>query len=213
MTPKRAGLPLTFQEDNDATESESAAARAGAWAVIFKNPNIQAIAVMYFLLKLARYSLLFWLPLYLSQKLHYSDERAGYTSSLFEMIGFLGPILAGYASDRLLRSRRFPVGATMLWVLGFMCLVQPLANLAGFWGTAISISIIGILVYGPDTLMSGAAVQDSTRNATTGLALGYVDGVGPAANCSPPMWWRALCGGSGGIARSRFSRLHPLLPA
>lgn len=176
--PKSAGLSITFGEDHDGVERESATASRRRWALLFKNPNIQAIAVMYFLLKLARYSLLFWLPLYLSQKLHYSDERAGYTSSLFEMIGFLGPILAGYASDRLLRSRRFPVGATMLWVLGFMCLVQPLANLAGFWGTAVSISVIGILVYGPDTLMSGAAVQDSTRNSSTGLALGYVDGIG-----------------------------------
>ncbi len=26
--------------------------------------------------------------------------------------------------------------------------------------------------------MSGAAVQDSTRNSSTGLALGYVDGIG-----------------------------------
>ncbi len=132
--PKSAGLSITFGEDNDGVERESATASRRRWALLFKNPNIQAIAVMYFLLKLARYSLLFWLPLYLSQKLHYSDERAGYTSSLFEMIGFLGPILAGYASDRLLRSRRFPVGATMLWVLGFMCLVQPLANLAGILG-------------------------------------------------------------------------------
>ena len=172
--PRRAGL----QEDQGDDLGEVAPGPRRSWALLLKNPNIQAIAAMYFLLKLARYSLLFWLPLYLSQKLHYSDERAGYTSSLFEMIGFLGPILAGYASDRWLASRRFPVGAVMLWALGLICLVQPLANLAGFWGTAVSISVIGILVYGPDTLMSAAAVQDSARSADTGLALGYVDGVG-----------------------------------
>ena len=176
--PRRAGLPASLQEDDDEATGEVAPSPRRSWALLLKNPNIQAIAGMYFLLKLARYSLLFWLPLYLSQKLRYSDERAGYTSSLFEMIGFLGPILAGYASDRLLGSRRFPVGAVMLWMLGLMCLVQPLANLAGFWGTAVSISIIGILVYGPDTLMSASAVQDSAHSGDTGLSLGYVDGVG-----------------------------------
>ncbi len=176
--PRRAGLSASFQEDREDVLGETTPGAHSSWAFLLKNPNIQAIAAMYFLLKLARYSLLFWLPLYLSQKLRYSDERAGYTSSLFEMIGFLGPILAGYASDRWLGSRRFPVGAVMLWALGLICLVQPLANLAGFWGTAVSISVIGILVYGPDTLMSAAAVQDSARSADTGLALGYVDGVG-----------------------------------
>lgn len=176
--PKRAGLSVSLQKDDTDSSGERKAGSLLSWALLLKNPNIQAIAVMYFLLKLARYSLLFWLPLYLSQKLHYSDERAGYTSSLFELVGFLGPILAGYASDRLMGSRRFPVGAVMLWVLGLMCLVEPLANLAGFWGTAISISVLGILVYGPDTLMSGAAVQDSASSADTGLALGYVDGIG-----------------------------------
>ena len=176
--PRRAGLSVSLQEEDDEAIGEVAPSPRRSWALLLKNPNIQAIAGMYFLLKLARYSLLFWLPLYLSQKLRYSDERAGYTSSLFEMIGFLGPILAGYASDRLLGSRRFPVGAVMLWMLGLMCLVQPLANLAGFWGTAVSISIIGILVYGPDTLMSASAVQDSAHSGDTGLSLGYVDGVG-----------------------------------
>lgn len=176
--PRRAGLSVSLQEDEEDAGGELAASPRRSWALLLKNPNIQAIAAMYFLLKLARYSLLFWLPLYLSQKLRYSDERAGYTSSLFEMIGFLGPLLAGYASDRLLGSRRFPVGAVMLWALGLMCLVQPLANVAGFWGTAVSISVIGILVYGPDTLMSASAVQDSARSADTGLSLGYVDGVG-----------------------------------
>ena len=177
--PKSAGLSVSFQqEEDDAAGGGNTPSSRESCEFLFRNPNIQAIAAMYFLLKLARYSLLFWLPLYLSQRLHYSDGRAGYTSSLFEMVGFLGPILAGYVSDRLLGSRRFPVGAVMLWVLGLMCLAQPIANLGGPWGTAISISIIGILVYGPDTLMSGAATQDSAGAAHTGLALGYVDGVG-----------------------------------
>jgi sugar phosphate permease len=170
--PRDAGLDISFQE------GEERPGEGRSWPRLLRNPNIQAIAAMYFLLKLARYSLLFWLPLYFSQKLHYSDERAGYTSSVFEMIGFLGPIIAGYVSDRLLGSRRFPVGAIMLWALGLVCLLHPLANLAGFWGTVVSISVIGILVYGPDALMSVAAVQDSAGAADTGMALGYVDGIG-----------------------------------
>ena len=41
------------------------------------------------------YSLMFWLPLYLIQRLKYSPGEAGYTSSLFELVGFGGAPLGG----------------------------------------------------------------------------------------------------------------------
>lgn len=178
-TPRDAGLAVRFADEPGRPDAPRGRRNTReTWRVLVRDRNIQAIACMYFLLKLTRYSLLFWLPLYLSQRLHFSDERSGYTSSLFELVGFLGPLLAGYVSDRLLNSRRFPVGAVMLWALAIACLFQPLSNGAGFWGTAITISIIGILVYGPDTLMAGAAVQDFARRGDTAQALGYVNGVG-----------------------------------
>ncbi|MGA2436190.1 MAG: MFS transporter, partial [Bryobacteraceae bacterium] len=173
--PKQAGIMARIEDDCQ-TAAPASATRT-SWAFL-RSGNIQAIACMYFLVKLMRYSLLFWLPLYLSQRLHYSDGRAGYTSSLFELVGFLGPIIAGYISDRMLESRRFPVGATMLWALALVCLLNPFANMAGFWGTAISISVTGILIYGPDMLMSLPAVQDAAGRGETARALGYVNGVG-----------------------------------
>jgi sugar phosphate permease len=176
--PRDVGLSLRGTDPPVVGEKVTASSARNAWKRLLRNPDLQAIAVMYFLLKLARYSFLFWLPLYFSQRLHYSDQQAGYTSSLFELIGVVGPLVAGYASDRLLASRRYPVAAVMLWALGALCLVQPVANIAGFWGTAAAISIIGVLVYGPDSLMSVAAVQDLACGAETARALGFVDGVG-----------------------------------
>ena len=44
----------------------------------------------------------------------YGPGEAGYTSSLFELAGFCGAVLAGYLSDHFMRGRRFPLGTIML---------------------------------------------------------------------------------------------------
>ena len=158
----------------------------GALFAIFLEPGIWPIAAMYFFLKMTRYSFLFWLPLYMSEHIGYGVGEAGYTSALYQLVGFLGAIIAGYASDWLCSSRRFPVGATMLWGLGLVCLLQPLAANGGRLSLAAWIAAVGILTYGPDTLMSGAAAQDVGSAAHAGKAAGVINGFGSFGQlCSP----------------------------
>jgi hypothetical protein len=45
---------------------------------------------------------------YLVQRMQYGKSQAGYTSSLFELVGFSGALIAGYISDRLLNGRLGP---------------------------------------------------------------------------------------------------------
>jgi len=75
----------------------------------------------YFFLELCRYSLMFWLPLYMVTRLKYSLQASGYLSSLYELIGILGAVAAGYISDRFSQSRRAPVSAIMLCGFGSSC--------------------------------------------------------------------------------------------
>lgn len=160
-------------------ESPEQAAEAGAsWWIVARNPEVLILAGMYFFLKITRYSLLFWLPLYLVQRMHYSVEWAGYTSSLFELVGFLGALIAGYVSDRLLNGRRYPVGATMLFGLAAALLMHPVIAQLGPVAMAGSISLLGILIYGPDMLMSGAATVDAVPPDQVARALGVVNGIG-----------------------------------
>ncbi len=164
-------------------------AKAGtlqALAAMLSDPGIWPIAAMYFFLKMTRYSFLFWLPLYMTERIGYEAGEAGYTSALYQLAGFAGAVIAGYVSDRLLGSRRFPVGAVMLWGLGFVCLLQPLAASGGRLSVALWIAAIGVLTYGPDTLMSGAAAQDVGSAAHAGKAAGVINGVGSFGQlCSP----------------------------
>ncbi|HEY1337947.1 MAG TPA: phosphonoacetaldehyde hydrolase [Bryobacteraceae bacterium] len=153
-SPEETGLPACAPDDKDAAASGS------AWEAA-RNVEVWILAGMYFFLKITRYSLLFWLPLYLVQRMQYSPEWAGYTSSLFELVGFSGALIAGYVSDRLLNGRRYPVGATMLFLLAGWLVIHPVVGRLGPAAMAMSISMLGILVYGPDLLMSGPASVDA----------------------------------------------------
>jgi len=90
-------------------------------------PPLIAITVMYFCVKMRRYAFLFWLPLYMTEYLGYAKPQAGYASSVYELIGFLGVLAAGYVSERWAGSR-FVVGASMLFMLAVLCAIYPMIS-------------------------------------------------------------------------------------
>ncbi|MBK7930436.1 MAG: MFS transporter [Bryobacterales bacterium] len=154
----------------------SAAPSTSRWSQLSEvvcDPAIQTIAVAYFFIKFTRYAFLFWLPLYMVQRLGYTQADAGYTSSAFELVGFTGVLAAGYLSDRVFKSRRYPVGALMLAGLSIACLVHPTLSAQGWWGNLLGISLIGALVFGP---------EPGRRRQSGGLAAG-LSASAPAASC------------------------------
>ena len=183
-TPEQAGLPLI---DNLPAEERNETSTDRTWMPILRNREIQLLAAMYFFLKMTRYALLFWLPLYLVETQHSSKLTALSTASLFELTGFIGALIAAYVSDKLLQSRRYPVGSTMMFLAAFAFLLHPLVSTAGWGALSISISIIGILIYGPDMLMASTAVLDAVPHTQAGRACGYVDGVGSIGQMLSPI--------------------------
>jgi OPA family sugar phosphate sensor protein UhpC-like MFS transporter len=193
--PSDVGLhDTTAEEDsldeNDPRLSTNGVQREGSSGSIFlrvlSNPTVWVIASMYFFLKLTRYSILFWLPLYMTEHLGYGVAEAGYTSSVYELVGFSGALIAGYASDKLMQSRRFPVGAVMMWGLALVSLLHPTLAAHGHWGNGIGIGLLGMMTYGPDTLMSGAAAQDTGSAQFAATTAGVINGVGSAGQLLSP---------------------------
>jgi sugar phosphate permease len=176
---------------------------------VLSSPRIQTIAAVYFVLKLTRYSFLFWLPLYMTEQLNYSPEEAGYSSAVFELAGFFGVLAAGYLSDRWMRSRRFPAAALLLGVLAVGCLLHPALAESSRLGNLLGIALIGAGIFGPDTLLSGAAVQDAAPSAALATTAGVVNGLGSAGQILSP-WivvfvanhygWNSLLYGFAGLA-------------
>ena len=191
----------SFEKNTDTTKGKrkEKAAHLG----VLKNGAVWIAAIMYFFVKFTRYAFLFWLPLYLSEALKYSDQQAGYTSIAYEAFGFFGILAAGYASDYLFKSRRFPISSIMLFCLAFVLYLQPHLSPLGIVPTIVSIGLIGFFTYGPDSIMSGAAAMDFGKNHGAALAAGVINGVGSAGQLLSPIavayvsgkyGWNALFG-------------------
>jgi MFS transporter, OPA family, glycerol-3-phosphate transporter len=186
-----------FAWDEDTPEHEEAPSPGGVAArreppdwrdlgVLLRTPGLWMIGSSYFFLEMCRYALMFWLPFYMVSQLHYRLQVAGYVSSLYELVGIAGAVLAGYLSDRFSQSRRAPVSAMMLCGLGIVMLLQSRMARTGLLGTAIAISLAGILSYGPDTLLSGAGAQDIGTERAAGTASGLIDGLGHLGSLLSP---------------------------
>lgn len=162
-------------------------ASGGPWLQILRNRHIRRICGMYFFLKMTRYTLLFWLPLYLTAGVGYASYRAEHTASCFELCGFLGPVAVGYASEKWFGDRRFTLATGMLFLLAFVCLLHPMLADSGWFGLIVSISLMGILIHGADMLMSGMAVLDAVPGELHGRAVGLVNAVGSAGQVVSPL--------------------------
>jgi sugar phosphate permease len=169
-----------FTRERDLEESGAPQSKEdmGGWLEVLKLPEVQVISLMYFLLKTTRYSLLYWLPFYLVQGLGYAKDVAGYSSSVFELAGAVGPLVAGYSSDRFCGSRRHPVGVVMLLLLAGCFLMHPWLSRLGTGGVLLSIGLMGVFIYGTDLLMGGAAAMEAVPQHLSARATGTVNCIG-----------------------------------
>ncbi|TKJ36423.1 MAG: hypothetical protein CEE38_11440 [Planctomycetes bacterium B3_Pla] len=190
--PAEVGLSEIAEDDFDNSESAQNPGTAGGpsskeiLTIVLKNPVVWLISSMYFFTKMGRYAIFFWLPLYMVEHLGYSLAEAGYTSILYEAVGFAGIVAAGYVSDKVFQARRMPVGALGMWGLAIICLFHPRLAAWSHLGNAIGISLIGFFTYGPDALMSSAAAIDAGSPKAAGLAAGVINGVGSLGQMISP---------------------------
>lgn len=186
--PSDVGLPDLGGEDAGAEEGvHTPVTGIAAYLSLLREPTIWIVGGMYFFLKLTRYAFLFWLPLYMTEALAYTPKQAGYMSTIYELIGFLGVIFAGFVSDKLFQSRRFPVSALMLYGLAFTCYLYPIFSPMGFLMNAVGIGLIGMMTFGPDALMSGPAAMDIGGKHATASAAGIINGIGSLGQTVSPL--------------------------
>jgi sugar phosphate permease len=193
-SPEQVGLPHVEQyysevsDDHEKQGEESGDEEADSEVDSEEGPSnlrlvltsrpIWTLGLSYVVLKFVRYSLLFWLPLYMTQSLGYRRGEAGYTSVAFDVAGILGVILAGVVSDRVFKSRRAPVVVIMMAALAVATYAFPHFSALGRMENIIAIGVIGFLLYGPDSITAGVAAVDFGKTKAASLAAGFVNGVG-----------------------------------
>jgi sugar phosphate permease len=146
--------------------------------VTFTNPRIWVLAVALFGLDIVRYGSLDWAPGHL-KKLHGSGVLlAGLKVAVFPLAGGLGALASGWATDRFFQSRRAPVIAATLGMVGLLTLVFDRVAPLGTAPTVLCLAAIGFFLYGAQILLVGTAAQDFAQRGTTAAAAGFVDFMG-----------------------------------
>ncbi|POI35202.1 hypothetical protein CIB84_001046 [Bambusicola thoracicus] len=101
---------LLIDSENSVTSQNSSTVdtgegRHGTSAISFlgalRIPGVIEFSLCLLFAKLVSYTFLFWLPLYITNVEHLDAKRAGDLSTLFDVGGIFGGILAGLISDRL----------------------------------------------------------------------------------------------------------------
>ncbi|XP_016451765.1 putative glycerol-3-phosphate transporter 1 isoform X2 [Nicotiana tabacum] len=153
----------TGKEDEEVNEpllreEESAVGFIEAWRI----PGVAPFALCLFFAKLVAYTFLYWLPFYISHTAidgrYLSNEDSGNLSTLFDVGGVVGGILAGYISDQL--------DARAITAASFMyCAIPALYLYRSYGHISMTINIIlmlitGVFVNGPYALITTAVSAD-----------------------------------------------------
>lgn len=196
------------------------ATRRLAQRAALRNPVLWAFGASYFFIKYVRYALLFWLPYYLHGTLGYAVDRAAYVSNAFEAGGVVGVIAIGMFSDRMRRWSRAALSLLSLLGLALALLLCATLPPHDVWLTVGALALVGALLFGPDSLLSGAAAQDVGGAAAAATATGLVNGVGSLGGMlegltlpaiSAHFGWQAMFPLLGGLAVCAALALIPAL--
>jgi sugar phosphate permease len=161
--------------------ADAAAAKAlrrKAWRSLISHPTIWLLGTNYFCIKLIRYSLWFWLPTYFIEIGYTEGGSFGYMSTSFDIGGVLGVIACGYLADRVFGRRRIAVAAIMMFLLAGALFLYNSVGATGMIANFTAMMLVGFLLFGPDSLVSGAAAQDIGGQHGAATASGFVNGIG-----------------------------------
>lgn len=172
------------------------------------NPIVPLMGASYFCIKFLRYALDSWLPTFLDFQ-GMDVGRAAYYSSIFDWAGLAGAILAGIALDRFFHGRweRICLVMGIGMVLSYLIVMK--------FGTdpvylAFSFGLVGFMLYGPDTLICGAAAV-AVAGQRNGVAVaGLVNGIGSIGPVIQEQVIGRILEGSGREAAVRHTNLLSL---
>ncbi|AVD83535.1 MFS transporter [Pseudomonas sp. SWI6] len=178
--PEDVGLPAVEPEPQSMSPGSNLCSVWAPLREVLRNRTVLTLGLAYFLLKPARYAILLWGPVIVFEQMpSVGKVGAAIIPTAFELAGLLGPIIIGLASDKLFGARRMPACVISLLLLTL--------TLAAFMGAMHSGSVMlvvallfvmGLTLYGPDPMISGAAAIDFGTAKAGATAAGFVNGCG-----------------------------------
>ncbi|PSS08169.1 Glycerol-3-phosphate transporter 5 [Actinidia chinensis var. chinensis] len=144
--------------ESENTDSFAAIGFLEAWRL----PSVAPFAVCLFFSKLVAYTFLYWLPFYIRHTavagVHLSHKTAGILSTVFDVGGVIGGVMAGYISDM--------IEARAVTSVVFLLLSIPALIFYRIYGSISMLTNVGLmflsglLVNGPYSLITTAVAAD-----------------------------------------------------
>uniref|UniRef100_A0A0C9RWG8 TSA: Wollemia nobilis Ref_Wollemi_Transcript_8812_3231 transcribed RNA sequence n=1 Tax=Wollemia nobilis TaxID=56998 RepID=A0A0C9RWG8_9CONI len=186
------GRKVDEQMDGTGSTKSNAVGFIEAWKI----PGVASFALCLFFSKLVAYTFLYWLPFYISHTAiggkYVSVKSSGDLSTLFDLGGVVGGILAGHISDRL--------NARAITAASFMyCAIPALFLYRLYGGVSMTVNIMlmmiaGLFVNGPYALITTAVSADlgthsSLKGNSRALATvtAIIDGTGSVGAALGPL--------------------------
>uniref|UniRef100_A0AAX7TWF0 Glucose-6-phosphate exchanger SLC37A2 n=1 Tax=Astatotilapia calliptera TaxID=8154 RepID=A0AAX7TWF0_ASTCA len=155
-------------------------------------PGVVEFSLCLLFAKLVSYTFLYWLPLYISNVAHFEAKEAGDMSTLFDVGGILGGILAGLVSDYT--GGRASTCCVMLVVAAPMLFLYNNIGQRSLGTTIGMLLLCGALVNGPYALITTAVSADlGTHESLKGNAralstvTAIIDGTGSIGAALGPL--------------------------
>lgn len=191
--PEDVGLSLS-EEDEDAVESsepesvEEVTEDDGKMFSAGVAQTVFLVGSFYFFVKFVRYALWSWAPFLLDTQFGLDADTAGYMSTLFDLFGFAGAVTAGFLSDKYFNGRRTVISILMLIGMVIGCCILywagTMASNPAFGPDLVlltcgaGLSMIGFMLFGPDSLLTGAGAMDLGSKKSALAAAGIINGMG-----------------------------------
>ncbi|KAJ8267064.1 hypothetical protein GJAV_G00137890 [Gymnothorax javanicus] len=157
-----------------------------------KIPGVLEFSFCLLFAKLVSYTFLYWLPLYIANVAHFDSKSAGDMSTLFDVGGIVGGIMAGSVSDYT--GGRATTCFVMLTVAAPMLFLYNHVGQNGLGTTIGMLLVCGALVNGPYALITTAVSADlGTHESLQGNAkalatvTAIIDGTGSVGAALGPL--------------------------
>ena len=179
-SPEDAGLPEMVEEVEVPVSEASPVVQGGLFAGWTRQVvvTIFLMGACYFSFKFLRYALDSWGPLAIEELFAVEPTTAGYISTAFDWVGFLGVLCAGWLTDRVYQGRRYQ---TIWWMTCGMLLAFLFMAIFGMNSLTlftVGLALCGFMLMGPDSLLSGVGAIDVGGRRGAVLAAGIINGTG-----------------------------------
>ncbi|WP_328824943.1 MFS transporter [Uliginosibacterium aquaticum] len=188
----------------DLDSAHAAPKQVNTWACIkelLSNRMLLGVYIGQYCITTLTYFFLTWFPVYLVQERHMTILKAGFVASLPAVAGFLGGVLGGFISDRLIKAgyslsvaRKTPIVMGMLMSMSMIACNYVEADM-------VVVAIMSLAFFGKGVGALGwAVVADTSPKEAGGLSGGLFNTFGNTAGITTPIIIGYIVQGTGSFS-------------